>query len=131
MGFGWRSKRERAELAVRLYEASVREGTPSKADLLRACISDIERAELCLGWAEEARRKWYQGQRERVVEMLETEAPQYQHMDQRSRIKIGEMKWSSDKVQKELASADQMYTRWADTYYARAQREILGERDVV
>jgi hypothetical protein len=87
-----------------------------KGQLLDDCANDVERRSLCLQWAGQARNAWFQGRRESIQDMLMSKDRRYKYMSVETRKKIGEIKWSKSIQAKELASVEQMYSRWAVQY---------------
>lgn len=89
-----------------------------KTDELRRCANDLERGVLCERWATEARQKWFQGQAEVIGDIVYSTNDQYKFLDPRARELTAMMKWGKSNAAKDLAEADQMYSRWAHMYFA-------------
>lgn len=83
---------------------------------LERCANDVERRSLCLQWASQARTAWYDGRRRAIARVVLSDHPRYKQYGIEARKAIGEQQWSRSVEQKDLASLEQMYSRWAQSY---------------
>lgn len=119
MRWPW-SKRE-GPSQTQVLLAEILPGSIHRGELLDACGSDSARARLCQSWAEQTRDSWFQGQRETIQDMIISHDRRYQHMNRKTRMAIGEMKWGKSGISKDIAAAEQMYLRWAALYTSLAR----------
>jgi hypothetical protein len=101
------------------------ERKPSYGELLARAGSDRARSELCREWAEQARLRWFQGQRETVLDIVRSKSIRYRHYSAQAREAIGRMQWVGCQEQVELAADEVLFTRWADHY--KGQADSRGE----
>jgi hypothetical protein len=99
-----------------ITEANQQMKVPHKGELLDRCQSNAERRKLCLEWAEQARNAWFNGNRESVINVLISKSPRYRDYPAAVRKSIGERQWGNSIQAKQLADAEQMYSRWAQHY---------------
>lgn len=110
----------------------------SRMDQLRACATDYDRGMLCLAWAEKARRTI---DSERVI----AQDVAVQRFEQAHKRAFGMRNHANDasgltaaKINgdygyrtsprfRDLVGDDQMYTRWADTYFAAYTAKQLAQ----
>lgn len=92
--------------------------TRTRIEHLRALDSDLERGRMALAWAEQERQQYYLGQAEyvqRAVERLRVRHPS--DIELKVATTQGQINWSQTTTCADIKSNEQMYTRWADTYF--------------
>lgn len=77
-----------------------------------------DKREWCIARAEEARRRYAQGQVETILDVLQSDSDQFAGMDGGERTRVAKMRWAATRVAKDLVNQDEMYTRWAGGYAA-------------
>lgn len=100
-----------------LYEEAVRVMHQAhRGTILDALPDDAARAAQCRAWASEARNKWFQGQAESVADMLVSKDRRYARMDAVMRRIIGQRKWGTSPIAKDLIGDEQACSTWARTF---------------
>jgi hypothetical protein len=101
----------------------------TKITELRSLASDQERAERCLSWAEQQRHEYYLGQQawmRRKVETFVRLVGREPNSVQRKVLKAEAVKaWGDSPDGRDCMGLEQMYGRWADTYYRAATLGVL------
>lgn len=77
---------------------------------------DRARASRCRELAEGARNKYFQGQSETMADILLSSDSRYVGVSPGARKRIGQQMWGSSTTAKDLASDEQMFSRWATMY---------------
>lgn len=111
--FDKRKQHERIERQA-AAEAILQED--DKSEILMRAGNDVVRRSLCLQWAGQARTAWYRGRREAIAYVVASDHARYRPFPIEVRKSIGEQLWSRSVEQKDLASLEQMYTRWAQSF---------------
>lgn len=96
--------------------------------LLAWCADDYERGVLCQEWAHEVRLLWYQGQAETVEDFVNSRSDQFKNMNRAAREAAAMISWGKSLTARDLAEADQMYTRWAGGYFAAYTSRLAADR---
>jgi hypothetical protein len=104
------------EQGEREFAAEVIMREDDKGLILERLPNDVERRSRCLQWASEARTAWYAKRREYIAKVVASDNPRYKQYGIAVRRKIGDQQWGASVEQKELASLEQMYSRWAQSY---------------
>jgi hypothetical protein len=112
----WPFKRKAVDQEYRARAAQVELAEDDKGQILERCASDVERRSLCLQWAGKARTDWYEGRRQHIAYVIASNHPRYKQYSLTARRAIGEQMWVRSVMQKDLASLEQMYTRWAESF---------------
>ncbi len=112
----WIGRRKHRERVAAEFIADAVLSTPDKGQLLDACANDVERRSLCLQWAAEARNEWYAGRKRAIARVVLSDHPRYKQYPPEVRASIGEQQWGRSVEQRDLASLEQMYSRWAQSY---------------
>ena len=95
--------REAADLLSRLHLGHQLDALPN----------DAARAARCRELATEARNKYFQGQGESIADILLSGHERYRNVGLEQRKAIGIRQWSTSQTAKEIASDEQMYSRWS------------------
>jgi hypothetical protein len=109
-------RRRKMERLERTLLAANVINTDDKGLQLERCASDVERRALCLQWASDARTEWYAGRRRAIARVVLSDHPRYKQYNAQVRASIGEQQWGRSVECKDLASLEQMYSRWAQSY---------------
>jgi len=83
---------------------------------LDAMPDDLMRAQACRQMAAEARNRYMQGKAECQADILLSTLDRYRNVSAEARKRIGERMWSTSTTAKEIASDEQMFSRWAIMY---------------
>jgi hypothetical protein len=94
---------------------------PHKYDELDQIHSAYEKGLRCQEWAEECRRKWYEGKDKAAAGDAWVSGQAHSNSDSFSR----EYDWKKSTVAQDLVGLEQMYTRWAQCYFAQATAEQM------
>jgi hypothetical protein len=116
----WSNGRRKANMNDLHRAAQILAGS-TKADLLDACSSNYDRAMLCAEWAANARRAWYEGQRNQKLFVLRSHDARWESYGYNERLHIADRLWSTNPKSKELADVEQMYTRWSMHFAALSE----------
>lgn len=95
-------------------------------DEINALPSNLARAQFCLRMAEKCRDEYFAGRDAEVDKMLNpatrTQKIRWGHYSRAALIEIGRQRWRSSAIAKQLASDEQMFSRWAGHYYVEDGR---------
>lgn len=112
--FGWGRRRREREDRYLVAETVIQED--DKGQILDRLPSDDDRYRACMRWAAEARNKFYEERRLMIAATVLSTDRRYRQYSARARAVIGDQLWSRSVRSKDLASLEQMYSRWASAY---------------